>query len=77
MTPIFKDYDKTDKANYSPISVLPVPSRIFEKLAFNQLYKYLEENCFFAANQSESRELHSTATCILKNCKDWYDEMEK
>ena len=38
-TPIFKDGDKTDKSNYRPISVLPVISRLFEKLVTNQLYQ--------------------------------------
>ena len=35
-TPIFKDGDKTEKSNYRPISVLPVISKLFEKLFFNQ-----------------------------------------
>ena len=76
ITPIFKDGNKTNKSNYRPISVLPVLSRIFEKLVYNQLYKYLEENCFLSANQSGFRALHSTATCLLKNCEDWYDAMD-
>ena len=49
------------------ISVLP---------SYNQLYKYLEENCCLSANQSGFRALHSTATCLLKNCEDWYDAMD-
>ena len=48
ITPIFKDSDKTDKSNYRPIWVLPVLSRVFQKLVYNQLYKYLEENCFLS-----------------------------
>ena len=37
VTPIFKDGDRTEKSNYRPISVLPVISRLFEKLVFDQL----------------------------------------
>ena len=40
ITQIFKDGDKTEKSNYRPISVLPVISKLFEKLVFNQLYLY-------------------------------------
>ena len=29
---IFKGGDKSDKSNYRPISILPVISRLFEKL---------------------------------------------
>ena len=39
---IFKDGVKIGKSNYRPILVLPVVSRLFEKLAFNQLYQYLK-----------------------------------
>ena len=70
VSPIFKDGDKTEKSNYRPISVLPVVSRLFEKLVFNQLYQYLNDNCFINSNQSGFRELHSTVTCLLKNTDD-------
>ena len=75
-TPIFKDGDKTDKSNYHPISVLPLLSRIFEKLVYNQLYKCLEENFFLPTNQSRFRALHSAATCLLKDCEDWYNAID-
>ena len=63
---ISKEGDKTEKSNYGPISVLPVVSKLFEKLIFNQLYRCLDDNCFINSNQSDFRELHSTATCLLK-----------
>ena len=50
IAPIFKDGDKPDKSNHRPISLLPVLSRIFEKVVYNQLYKYLKENCFLLCN---------------------------
>ena len=43
ITPIFKGFDTSDKSNYLPISVLPVISRLFEKLIVDQLYLYLNE----------------------------------
>ena len=76
VSPIFKDGDKTKKSNYRPISVLPVVSTLFEKLVFNQLYQYLNGNCFINSNQSGFRELYSTATCLLKNTDDWYKGMD-
>ena len=44
VTPIFKSGKADDRSNHWPISVLPVLSRIFEKLIFNQLHKYLDTN---------------------------------
>ena len=76
VSPIFKDGEKTEKSNYRPISVLPVVSRLFEKLVFNQLYLYLNDNCFINSNQSGFRELHSTVTCLLKNTDDLYSGMD-
>ena len=32
ITPVFNGGDKSDKSNYHPISILPVISRLFEKL---------------------------------------------
>ena len=76
VTPIFKDGDKSDKSNYRPISVLPVISRLFEKLVFNQLYHYLDNNDLLSTNQSGFRRLHSTVTCLLKNTDDWYTGLD-
>ena len=76
VTPIFKDGDKTDKSNYRPISVLPVISRLFEKLVTNQLYQYMNDNGHFSSGQSGFLRLHSTVTCLLKNTDDWYNGMD-
>ena len=31
ITPVFKNLDPSDKANYRPVSVLPLLSKVFEK----------------------------------------------
>ena len=76
VTPIFKGGEKTEKSNYRPISVLPVISKLFDKLVFDQLYQYMTKNDLFSHNQSGFRRLHSTLTCLLKNTDDWYSGME-
>ena len=43
ITAIFKQDDKTDKANYRPISILPNLSKIFERFMQNQMYPYLNQ----------------------------------
>ena len=73
VAPIFKDGDKSLRSNYRPISVLPVVSRLFEKLVFNQLYKYLDSNGLLSNVQSGFRSLFSTLTCLLKTTDEWYD----
>ena len=76
VTPIFKEGDKTEKSNYRPISVLPVISRLFEKLVFDQLYQHMKENHLFSPDQSGFLRLHSTLTCLLKNTEDWYNGLD-
>ena len=70
VSPTFKDGDKIEKSNYWPMSVRPAVSRLFEKLVFNQLYRYLKDNCFINSNQSRFRELYSDTTSLLKNTDD-------
>ena len=76
ITPIFKDGGRTEKSNYRPISVLPVISKLFEKLVFNQLYQYMKENGLFTSDQSGFLRLHSTLTCLLKMSDDWYNGLD-
>ena len=39
----------------SPFSLLPICSKIFERLLFNELYKFLNENDLLSSNQSGLR----------------------
>ena len=41
--PVFKKDDKTDNANYWPISILPTLSKVYEGLTYNQMYPYFDK----------------------------------
>ena len=77
VTQIYKEGEKSDKSNYRPISVLPVLSRLFEKLIYDQLYQYLERGGFLTSEQSGFRALHSSATCLLKCTGAWHSGMDE
>ena len=50
--PVYKKNSKNNKANYRPISLLPILSKIFEKMIFNSLYLYFTENNLLVNCQS-------------------------
>ena len=64
------------KASIKTRSVLPVISKLFEKLVFNQLYQYMKENGLFSSCQSGFSRLNSTLTCLLKMSDDWYNGLD-
>ena len=43
VTPVFKKGDPNSKANYRPISLLPIISKIFERVLFEQIGKFSEK----------------------------------
>ena len=57
--------------------MLPVLSRLFKKLLYDQLYQYLERCEFLTSDQSGFRDLHSSATCLLKYTDVWYSGMDE
>ena len=53
--PIFKKGNKQEVSNYRPISLLPVVSKIFERIIFDAIFNYMDQNSFFNPNQSGFR----------------------
>ena len=71
VTALLKKGIKSDPNNYRPISIIPVVSRVFEKIVHNQLYHYLDSNKLLLGCQSGFRSLHSTLTALLEATDAW------
>ena len=71
VTPIFKKGSKSDINNYRPISVIPVVSKVLEKLVYDQLYHYLNDNKLLSSCQSGFHSLHSTIIALLEATNSW------
>ena len=64
VVPLFKSGNKDDLDNYRPISILPILSKILEKVVFHQLHSYLSKNSLLSPYQSGFRANHSTQLAI-------------
>ena len=58
--PLYKSGDKGDITNYRAISLLPVLSKIFEKLIHSRLTKFFDDNNVIYNKQFGFRKKHST-----------------
>ena len=63
--PIYKKGNRNYEGNYRPVSILPVASKVLEKIVYNQMHTYLEQNNLIYAFQSGFRSAHSTDTALI------------
>jgi len=71
ITPIPKVHSPSSSSEYRPISVLPVLSKLFEKILYHRVYSYLIEHNLIDKRQYDFRENHSTELAITSI----YDEL--
>ena len=64
LKPLFKKGSKIDPKNYRPISLLPIISKILEKLVHDQTQNYLDKNKIIYDYQSGFRKNFSTNYCL-------------
>ena len=51
IAPVYKSGEKQIIDNYRPISLLPICGKILEKILFNAIYEFLEENNLLCEHQ--------------------------
>ena len=66
VVPLLKNDDPVLPKNYRPVALLPVLSKILEKVVFLQLVNYLDVNGLLSANHHGSRHGHNTATALMQ-----------
>ena len=75
--PFFKQGDRTDPANYRPVSVLPLVSKIYEKVMYNRLVQHLEINNLFDRQQHGLRRGKSTVTALVEFVESIVEAIDK
>ena len=63
--PIFKKENPLLCKNYRPISLLPIFSKIFEKLIYTRMYEYIDTNDLLYDKQFGFRNKHSTNHALI------------
>ena len=77
VTPVYKNGDVTDPANYRPISTLSPFSKVLERLIYNQLYSFLEKHDILYKYQFGFRKGYSTEQAILEITDTFKKAMDK
>ena len=80
VVPVHKKGDKQCLKNYRPIYLLPICSKIFERLIYNELLTFFTDNNLISPNQSGFRLGDSCVNQLIaitqKICKAFDDELE-
>ena len=77
VVPVYKGGDKTEPNNYRPISILPILSKIFERIAHTQLQKYFDNHNLLTDCQYGFRKGRSTTQAILDNLQYIYENLDR
>ncbi len=77
VTPLHKDGAHDNSNNYRPISVLPVLSKMLERLVHNQIYAHVTENDMLNSCQAGFRRGNSTGTCLIEFLNEIYTNMDE
>ena len=64
LKPLYKKGSKTEAKNYHPISLLPLVSKIIEKIIHEQVDSFLRNHNIIYKYQSGFRTNHSTNSCL-------------
>ena len=74
--PIYKKNDKTNCANYRPISLLSNISKLFERAMYNQVEQFLDFNNIIYDLQFGFRKKHSTSHALLSIIENIRNKMD-
>ena len=77
LTPIFKKGQRSMLDNYRPISILPVISKLMERILYEQMCDYFKKQNILSKHQFGFRQFHSTTTTLLDCTNEWYINMDR
>ena len=76
MVPIYKKDDPLNPMNYRPVTIVPVMSKIMEKVISRQIIKYLNDNALIHPSHHAYRAKHNTSTAMIEMVDSWVEALE-
>ena len=76
VVPIHKGGPKNDPNNFRPVSILPLLSKIFERVVYNQLYGFLEKYNVLSPCQYGFQRKKSTIQAIMNHLEYVYKNLD-
>ena len=70
VTPLFKSGDKDNVSNYRPVSILPVFSKVLERIMCNRVYNHLDSKGILYERQFGFQRNNTTEDAILQLTRD-------
>ena len=74
IVPVFRKLDPTDKTNFRPVDPLPLFSKVFEKIMYDQLCEYVET--FLNKLLCGFCKAHSTQHALFRLLQKWKKELD-
>ena len=75
--PLFKGGDRENVNNYRPVSLLPLPGKLLEKIVHKRILTFWDDNTFLSNNQGGFRKGHSTTATIGNLTDDLFQEINR
>lgn len=79
LVPLFKSGDNEDPSSYRPVSVLPVLSKVFEKIVLNQLLSHFHYNKLLHSEQygfTRGKSTTDAGVALVKHIFDAWEEKQ-
>lgn len=77
ISPIFKSGKRSQVSNYRPVTLLPVISKVLERLIVNRIVDHFENNKLYATEQHGFRKNHSCLSNLLLTLNDWTEVVDR
>ena len=77
LVPVYKKYDKQCLENYRPVSLLPICDKSFEKLIFNEMFMFFNENNLISPKQSGFKPGDSCLNQLISITHEIYESLDE